>query len=168
MPNKGRQKWKAAECPARLARADFGVCLINQPHVGQFFLSTRPEVAPSEIVRSVKGRWQYLIRTQNPSAFRRNYFVGSLDDAACRVLDQYVAGQTDKHSMVDANVQKRLQSLQFHDAIVDLAQAQTTSHGRFVYRLQVVVENLDGLHDLRETVLADSRAMILGAAAKKR
>ncbi len=35
-----------------------------QPNVGQFFVSTRPELAPSEIVRSVKGRWQYLIRAQ--------------------------------------------------------------------------------------------------------
>ena len=56
--------------------------------------------------------------------------------------------------MVDANVQARLQSLQFHDASVDLTEARTTGHGRFIYNLQVVVENVDGLHDIRETVLA--------------
>ena len=106
----------------------------DQPHVGPFFLSTRPEVSPSEIVRSVKGRWQSLIRKQQSNAVRRNYYIGSLGDAHCRVLDQYVAGQTAKHSMVDANVQKRLQSLQFRDATVDLAQAQTTSHSRFTLR----------------------------------
>ncbi len=140
---------------------------LAQPNVGQFFVSTPPEVTPSQIVRSVKGRWQYLIRTQRSSDFRRNYYIGSVGNANCQVLDQYVAGQTGKHSMADPNVQKRLQSLQFHDAAIDLDQARTSSHGRFIYNLQVVIENTDRLHDVREGVLLDLRAMIVRTAAKK-
>jgi REP element-mobilizing transposase RayT len=141
---------------------------LARPHVGQFFVSARPDLPPSEIVRSVKGRWQYLIRNQYPSAFRRNYFIGSVGDANCRALDHYIAGQTAKHPMVDAAVQKRLQSLQFHDPAINLEQVRTSSHGCFVYNLQVVVENLDGLNDIRESVLIDSRAIIIRTAAKKK
>ena len=32
----------------------------TQSNVGQFLVSTRPQLSPSEIVRSLKGRWQYL------------------------------------------------------------------------------------------------------------
>jgi hypothetical protein len=31
------------------------------PNRAQFFVSTRPNLNPSEIVRLVKGRWQYLL-----------------------------------------------------------------------------------------------------------
>ena len=33
----------------------------TQSNVGQFLVSTRPRLSPSEIVRSLKGRWQYHI-----------------------------------------------------------------------------------------------------------
>ena len=140
----------------------------TQPNVGQFFVSTRPGLSPSQVVRSLKGRWQYLIRARHPSAFRRNYFIGSIGEANCQILDQYIAGQTAKHPMADPRVQKQIQSLQFHDATVDLGQVMTGNYGQFVYALQVVVENETGWNEIRESVLADSRAMIIRAAAKKR
>ena len=141
---------------------------LEQPKTGQFFVSTRPDVSPSEIVRSVKGRWQYLIRSRHARAFHRNYHIGSVGDANCQVLNQYIAGQTTKHSMVDPHVRKRLQSVQFHDPTVDLDQIRTSSHGRFIYNLQIVLENAESLHDVRENVLLDSRAMIVRTAAKRR
>ena len=52
-----------------------------QPRVAQFFVSTRPNVAPADVVRLLKGRWQYILRSKHPSAFRRNYFIGSVGDA---------------------------------------------------------------------------------------
>lgn len=140
----------------------------TQANVGQFLVSTRPQLSPSQIVRSLKGRWQYLLRTVCPSAFRRNYFIGSVGEASCRVLDQYIDGQTSKHSMADPDVQSRLQSLQFHDAAVDLGQTMTGNYGQFVYGLQVVVENESGWNEIRESVLTGSRDMIIRAAAKKR
>jgi REP element-mobilizing transposase RayT len=140
---------------------------LEPPNVGQFFVSTRPEVAPSAIVRSVKGRWQHLLQAQHAIAFRRNYFIGSVGSAHCEVLDRYVAGQTDKHVMVDPRVQERLYSVQFHDAAIDLTHARTSNHGRFIYNLQIVLENVENLHDIREAVLLDSRAMVIRVAAKK-
>jgi hypothetical protein len=41
----------------------------------QFLVSTCPRSSPADVVRSVKGRLQYLIRERNPKAFRRNYHV---------------------------------------------------------------------------------------------
>jgi REP element-mobilizing transposase RayT len=139
----------------------------TQDNVGHFLVSTTPGIAPSQIVRSLKGRWQYLIRRRHPSAFRRNYFIGSVGEANCQVLDQYIAGQTSKHRMADRRVQNRFEALQFHDPTVDLGQTHTGNHGQFVYALQVVVENECGWNEVRESVLVESRDMIARAAAKK-
>jgi len=80
---------------------------LEQPHVGQFFISTRPDVAPSEILRSTKGRWQYLIRIQHPSVFRRNHYIGSLGDATCRVLDREAVLLDSRAMMVKMAAKKR-------------------------------------------------------------
>ena len=42
-------------------------------NASQLFVSTKPHVAPFELIRSVKGRLQNLIRQRAPKAFRRNY-----------------------------------------------------------------------------------------------
>jgi len=107
------------------------------------------------------------MRTQHPSAFRRNYYIGSIGEANCQVLDRYVAEQTSKHPMADPEVQQRLQALQFHDSTIDLGQVITGNYGQFVYSLQVVMENPDGWNEVRESVLAALRTMIIGTAAKK-
>ncbi len=69
--------------------------------------------------------------------------------------------------MTDPQVQKRLESLQLHDAAIDLDRARTGNHGRFIYNLQVVVENTESLHDISESVLSHARATIVRTAAKK-
>src|SRR2546426_156659 len=46
--------------------------------VVQFLVSTRPETAPADIVRSLKGRLQYIVRKALPRAFRRNYRIESV------------------------------------------------------------------------------------------
>ncbi len=138
-----------------------------RPNVGQFLVSTLPQFAPSQIIRSLKGRWQYLIRERLPSAFRRNYHIGSVGRANGRVLDQYVARQTEKHPMAAAHVQRRFQSLQYCDPAVDLSQCIHSSHGRLVHGLQIVIENEVGWKEIRTSVLADSCAMIIRAAEQK-
>ena len=45
---------------------------ITTGDASQFFVSTKPHVSPSELIRSVKGRLQHLIRAQVPKAFQRN------------------------------------------------------------------------------------------------
>lgn len=50
------------------------------PNVWQFLLSTKPRVAPSQIIWSVKGRLQHLVRSTHPKAFRRNFSLKNHDD----------------------------------------------------------------------------------------
>ena len=59
-------------------------------NVIQFLISSQAMVAPSAVVRSVKGRLQYLIRDQIPKAFRRNYHIQSIGEANDKILDGYV------------------------------------------------------------------------------
>ncbi len=140
---------------------------ITSPHVAQFLVSTRPDVSPSDIVRSIKGRWQYILRSQHPSVFRRNYFIGSVGAANSETLNDYVARQVARHPMVDERVTAKLELLQFQDRTVNLGEEQIGSHGKFVHGLQVVVENACGWHEIRDEVLAGSREMIVRASASK-
>ena len=140
---------------------------IPQPHVAQFFVSTQPNIAPSDIVRLLKGRWQYILRSKFPSAFRRNYFIGSVRDANSETLNSYVARQTEKHPMADDRVTAKLAALQFHDPSVTLDEERVSSHGKYVYSLQVVVENVAGWNEIRDEVLTDCRDMIVRAAISK-
>jgi REP element-mobilizing transposase RayT len=141
---------------------------LTQPNVAQFLVSSTPVASPSEIVRSVKGRWQYLLRSRQPAAFRRNYRITAVGEANCRVLDRYVGGQTDRHTMADARVQQRLQALQFEDPVINLAEIETGTYGQFLHSLQVVIENADGWNEIRPDVLTASRDMIIRAAAAKK
>ncbi len=116
-----------------------GVRILDQrlarPELVQFFLSSRPEVAPSRIIRSVKGRVQYLLRDRCPRAFRRNYRIESVGTANARSLSKYLDGQTKHHPMADPRVQNRLDGLQFHDPSVDLERVRYSSHGQFIHNL---------------------------------
>jgi len=47
----------------------------------KFFLSTSPAVSPAAIIRSVKGRPQYLLRNSIPKLWRRHYSITSVGDA---------------------------------------------------------------------------------------
>ena len=135
-------------------------------HVSLFLVSAKPNVSPSQIVRSVKGRWQYLIRELTPKAFRRNYSISSVGEATSDVLERYVARQPQNHPMADADVQLRIEALQFHDASVNLGADRISSHGRFIYSLQVVLENESGWNEIRKDVLIRSSKMIIDSAAK--
>lgn len=133
----------------------------------QFLISALPALSPSQIIRCVKGRLQYVIRDNNPKAFRRNYFIGSVGEVNLQVLDQYVGKQVGKHPMADSRVQSRIKTLQFHDSSVDLSSRRTGNYGQYVNSLQIVLENSEGWHEVREEVLLGSRNMILGCAVKK-
>ncbi len=138
-----------------------------RPSVVQFFVSTRPDLSPSDVVRSVKGRLQYLVRDQLAKAFRRNHHIQSLGEATSRVLDQYVAGQPAKHPMADRLVQARIEAYQFHDEAVDLAKPSAGTYGQFLNALQIVLENSEGWCEVREPQLKRVRDVIVGAARKK-
>lgn len=138
------------------------------PNVLQFTVSTPPALSPSEIIRSVKARLQYIIRDQIPKAFRRNYFIGSVGESNCAVLDQYVARQTSKHPMADPRVQARFEQLQYHNPTVDLGVKRTGTYGQFVHSLQIVLRTAHGWNEVRESVLTSSQNVVLRAAGQKR
>ena len=133
----------------------------------QFLVSTRPASSPADIVRSIKGRLQYLVRGHLPKAFRRNYHISSTGEAKASVLDPYVEGQAAKHPMADQAVQTRLESLQFHDKTVDLSKPSIGTYGQYLNSLQIVVENTESWHEVRETQLQRIRGIILRTAKKK-
>jgi hypothetical protein len=82
--------------------------------VSQFLVSTRPDSAPPQIVRSLKGRLQYLLREPLPKAFQRNYSIHSVGSANLAAVEAYVASQLEHHRMADQRVQLRLAKHQIH------------------------------------------------------
>ena len=132
----------------------------------QFFVSTKPHVSPSELIRSVKGRLQNLIRQQAPKAFQRNYCVRSIGSATRQVVEDYVAGQLGHHPMADPDVQQRLAKFQKVYPDVDLSQPCFSAHGMYWYNLHVVLVNDDRWMEIREEVLNQLSSMIERAAAK--
>ena len=134
---------------------------------GQFLISTKPEVAPAQIVRSVKGRLQYLVKGASPQFWRRHYSIASVGDANNDALQAYVGRQVEHHPMADPRAAKRLTHFQFHDSRIDLAALRAGAHGRFTHSLHLVLENMDHLCDTREQWLASNRDMAIAACGRK-
>lgn len=143
-------------------------CQLIDSNVLQLLVSTQPAVSPSDIVRSVKGRLQYIIRAQLPKAFRRNYHIQSLGEANADILDQYMARQPNKHPMADTRAQALLEAFQFHDASVDLTKLIVGTYGRFLNSLHIVLENEENWNEIRERQLHRIRNMITATARKKK
>ena len=120
----------------------------------QFFVSTKPHVAPSQLIRGVKGRLQHLIRKERPKAFQRNYCLRSVGEAKRSVVEDYVAGQLGHHQMADPRVQERLARYQKTYSEVDLGKPSFSSHGKFWHTLHLVIVNEARLMEIREEPLA--------------
>jgi REP element-mobilizing transposase RayT len=133
----------------------------------QFLVSTQPDTTPSEIIRSLKGRIQYLIRDSQPKAFRRNYFIASLGEVNSKILNEYIQHQTAKHPMAAEHIQERFEQLQYFDDQIDLAKVITGNYGQFIYAIQIVIENAEHWHEARIDVLRKHRDMIVQVARKK-
>lgn len=132
----------------------------------QCFVSTRPAVAPAQIVRSLKGRWQHLLRHQQALRFRRNYCIVSVGQANLDALGQYIARQPDRHRMADPGIQERIAALQFYDPAADLRSERVGTYGRFLHSLHVVLESPPGWYEIRINVLQRSQQMIIAGARK--
>lgn len=133
----------------------------------RFLISTQPQVAPSQVVRSVKGRLQYLIRDEQPKLFKRNFSVCSVGETQNDRLNSYVAKQPARHPMADVGVQKRIEALQYFNEKVDLKEPRFSSHGMFLNNLHIVIENRDHLHCVDESQLCRIQGMIVRACSKK-
>ena len=132
----------------------------------QFFVSTKPYVSPAQMIRSVKGRLQYLIREQQPKAFQRNYAVRSIGSASRSVVEDYVSRQTDRHPMADPRAQSLLVQYQTSYAGVDLSQPVRSAHGEYWYNLHFVMVNDHRWMEIRPEVLDKLSQMIERVAAK--
>ena len=141
-------------------------CEYRAPNVAMFFLSSQPSASPSQIVRSIKGRWQHLSRATDRIEFRRNYRIDSVGDANAIVLDEYVAKQAAKHRMADERVQAMFESMQYHNPNVDLGDIQRSSYGEFIYALQIVLESESGWNEVRSDVLKAYRGAVIGTCRK--
>src|SRR5690349_4883671 len=64
-------------------------------------VSTEPSVAPPQIVKSVKGRLQHLLKDIEPKAFRRNFSLVSVGEARREAIESYVAAQLGHHPIAD-------------------------------------------------------------------
>jgi REP element-mobilizing transposase RayT len=169
-----KQPWPKQDVwwqPLRQAVEPDGVRLLeflpSQPAIGQFFVSSKPEISPAQIVRSVKGRLQYLVRDAVARLWRRHYSITSVGDANNDALQGYVGRQVLHHPLADPLAVDRLAHAQFHDPGVDLAALRASAHGRFTHSLHLVLENADHLYDTREEWLVASRAMLIAACRKK-
>lgn len=69
--------------------------------------------------------------------------------------------------MADASVQLLLEASQFHDNVVDLSKPCVGTYGQYLNSLQIVLENAENWHEVRETQLTRVRNMIVRACRKK-
>jgi REP element-mobilizing transposase RayT len=107
---------------------------LTNDKTSQFLVSTRPHIAPSACLRSVKGRLQYLVRDVVPKTFRRNYSIHSLGDAYRDIVEEYVAKQLQHHPRADARSESMLSPYQFVDEAVDFACTRRSSYGEFTLK----------------------------------
>ncbi len=140
----------------------------QDPFTIQFLVSTQPEVSPDQIVRSVKGRLQYVVKDVVPKLFRRNYSVLSVGAANNSCLDAYVAKQPTRHPMADPKVQQLFESLQYVDESIKLQDSRLSSHGQFLNSLHIVLETRDHLNMVYEKALMAIRLMIIRSCQQKR
>jgi REP element-mobilizing transposase RayT len=139
----------------------------HQPGVWLFLLSTLPQVAPPQIVKSVKGRLQHLVRASAPKAFRRNFSLTSVGDARREVVESYVASQLGHHPMADPRVEARFKDFQVVFPDVDPSAEQFSSHGRYVYALHLVLVHERRWREIRENYLSITRDMFFKVTRKK-
>jgi REP element-mobilizing transposase RayT len=139
---------------------------ITDSTVSQFFVSSKPSVAPKELLRSVKGRLQHIIQQHVPRAFQRNYCLRSVGTAKREVIEAYVASQLEHHRMADPHTEQRLARFQRSYPDVDLKKPMFTAHGEYWYNLHIVVVNDKRWAESREAILEKLLVTIERAARK--
>lgn len=139
---------------------------VTSHEASQFFISTTPSVSPPQLIRSVKGRLQHLIRQRLPKAFRRNYCLRSIGSATRETVEGYVANQLGHHGMADPRVQERLAEFQKSFPRVDLSKPVFSAHGEYWYNLHLVIVNAERWTETRRDVLGGLLDMIQRAASK--
>jgi len=133
----------------------------------QFLLSTRPEISPGNAIRSVKGRLQYLVRQQNPRAFKANYSIKRVGSAKYDQVEHYLDDQLLHHRMADPTVQEIIAAYQIDDFSVDLKKVRRSAHGEYLYNLHLVLVHTERDREIRKNRLAKTNEGIRHIAQKK-
>jgi len=136
-------------------------------NVSQFLVSTKPDVAPSACIRSVKGRLQYIIRGDVPRAFHRNYSITSLGAGNQKVVEEYVASQLQHHQWSDPRIEKMLEPFQYIDDTVDLGQTRSSNHGKFIFNLHFTAVHQQRYAEIRDDALRRTLEMLVKVARNK-
>ena len=132
-----------------------------------FLVSTRPDVAPSKILWSVKGRLQHLLGNQTSRAFQRNYDLQSIGSTRGEKVETYVAAQLKQHPPANHRMLGLFDDLQIVNPEVDLLQPRFTAHGRFVCNLHLVFVHDGRWSETRKEVWVAVREMIRKASSAK-
>ena len=133
----------------------------------QFLVSTRPDVRPSRILWSIKGRLQHHLQKTRPNAFTRNSCLRSIGSANRQDVESYVGDQLGHHQMADPRVQEDLTRFQLHDPQVDLSQMRQTNHGLYIHNLHLVLVNDHRWHEVESEALERTHRAIVLTARKK-
>lgn len=142
-------------------------CHLPKSNVSQLLLSTLPSVTPQIIIQRTKGRLQYIVRSQRPSAFRRNYSLISVGSTKREKLEHYVEQQLEHHPYADPRLIARLRRFQIAHRDVDLSAQRATSHGLFSYNLHIVLETINSEAAYDEASLGAWHDMILKSSQAK-
>lgn len=134
----------------------------------QFLLHTKPSISPEDAVRFVKGRLQYLIKSEVPKAYRKNYSIKSIGQAKAQVVEEYVSSQLSHHRMADPRVNKMMQKCQLSFPEIDLSAVRYTSHGQFIYNLHLVYVHQRRFNEISESALRASVVMIKKTAKSQK
>jgi len=141
-------------------------CTTKSPNVYLFLVSTTPSVVPSQIVWSVKGRLQHLLKSAHPDAFRRNFSLTTVGEAKSDVVENYVASQLNRQSLIDGRSRELLEKFQLQFPEARLDEPAFTAHGRYLYNLHVLLVHDGRWQEIREERLVKSRDMVLSVARK--
>ena len=135
--------------------------------MSQFLVSTKPAVSPHALVRSVKGRLQYLVRGERPKAFQRNYCLRSVGSVTREDVENYVRAQPGHHPMADPRVQAIFERNQICNPQVDLSRPRQGDHAIYWYNLHIVLVHAERFREVCEERIAARRAMIIGVCEKQ-
>jgi len=113
-------------------------CELRDANVCSLLVSTKPSVAPSQIVKRVKGRLQHLLKRHDPELFRRNFSIVSVGDAKRIAVEEYVARQLGHHPAADPRVQSQLAGFQASFPQTRLCEPFFSAHGRYLCNLHLV------------------------------
>jgi REP element-mobilizing transposase RayT len=137
---------------------------LTSDQTSQFLVSTKPHVSPVSIVRSIKGRLQYLISGGHCKLFQKHYSITSVGRPRRDTIERYVAQQLDRHRMADERTQEIFREFQIISHDVDLSQPRFGAHCRYIYNLHLVFVNRHRDSIVTEHGLANIREGILHVA----